>query len=86
MASRKQAPKKLPKGTLLTCVAGWDNSAANPNNPNPGATVVGGLQSEEEMMAGFVEVGMEPSTDSQVWDFFTDAPFETTSQLPGGNE
>ena len=71
-----QSPKKLPPGTLLTCVAVWDNSAANPNNPNPDATVVEGLQSEEEMMAGFVELGIEPSTDSDVWDFFTDAPLE----------
>jgi hypothetical protein len=69
-------PKTLPKGTVLTCTAVWDNSAANPNNPDPGATVIGGLQSEEEMMAGFVELAIEPSSDSEVWDFFTDAPLE----------
>jgi len=72
-------PRHLPKDTLLTCVATWDNSANNPNNPNPEATVVGGLQSEQEMMAGFVEIGIEASNDSQVWDFFIDAPIESGS-------
>jgi hypothetical protein len=70
-------PKRLPKGTLLTCRASWDNSDRNPDNPNPAATVREGLQSEEEMMAGFVELGIEASTNSEAWDFFTDAPFET---------
>ena len=78
-----EAPKKLPKGTLFTCVAAWDNSAANPDNPNPGATVMAGLQSEEEMMAGFVELGIEASTDSDVWDFFVDAPIDVTGEAGG---
>jgi hypothetical protein len=67
-----QTPKSLPKGTILICEATWDNSANNPNNPNPKVEVVGGLQSEEEMMAGFVELGIDPTSDSL--DFFTDAP------------
>jgi hypothetical protein len=75
-----ETPKKLPRGTLFTCKAAWDNSAANPNNPHPEATVVAGLQSEEEMMAGFVELGIEASTDSDVWDFFVDAPLEATAE------
>ncbi len=73
-------PKRLPEGTLLTCRASWDNSDGNPDNPNPGATVREGLQSEEEMMAGFVELGIEASTDSDVWDFFVDAPFEAPAE------
>jgi hypothetical protein len=69
-----ETPKTLPKGTLLTCSAAWDNSAGNPNNPDPGATVVGGLQSEEEMMAGFVELGIDPASTHV--SFFADAPLE----------
>jgi hypothetical protein len=81
-----ETPRHLPKGTLLTCVATWDNSAANRDNPDPGATVVDGLQSFEEMMAGFVELGIEASTDYDVRDFFVDAPIDapapgTVSQL-----
>jgi hypothetical protein len=70
------APKTLPKDTLLTCIAVWDNSAKNPNNPNPAATVVDGLQSEEEMMAGFVEVGLDPTSEVEYADLFVDAPLE----------
>jgi hypothetical protein len=75
-----EEPKRLPAGTFLICRASWDNSDRNPDNPNPAATVREGLQSEEEMMAGFVELGIEASTDSDVWDFFEDAPLEVTGE------
>ena len=46
--------KKLPKGTRLECVAHYDNSAFNPFNPDPKATVRDGQQTFNEMMNGFV--------------------------------
>jgi peroxiredoxin len=46
-------PKFLPKGTRLLCTAHYDNSASNPWNPDPTATVRFGLQSWEEMMVGY---------------------------------
>ena len=67
-----KSQKLLPKGTVLSCVAVWDNSANNPINPNPNVEVKNGLQSEDEMMAGFIELGIEPDSDS--WGLFTDAP------------
>jgi len=45
--------KQLPKGTRLECVARFDNSAFNPYNPNPKATVRNGPQTHHEMMYGF---------------------------------
>ncbi len=48
-------PKWLPRGTFLHAIGIYDNSAANPNNPNPNQTVWFGLQSEEEMFIGFFE-------------------------------
>jgi thiol-disulfide isomerase/thioredoxin len=45
--------KTLPKGTRLECVAHFDNSAFNPYNPNPKATVRNGPQTHHEMMYGF---------------------------------
>jgi thiol-disulfide isomerase/thioredoxin len=45
--------KKLPKGTRLECIAHFDNSAFNPYNPNPLATVRHGPQTYHEMMYGF---------------------------------
>ncbi len=49
-------PITLPKGTRLAAIATYDNSAANPANPDPAKTVYFGLQSEEEMMIGYYEV------------------------------
>jgi hypothetical protein len=46
--------KKLPKGTRLEAVAHYDNSAFNPYNPDPKATVRDGRQTFHEMMNGFV--------------------------------
>jgi peroxiredoxin len=46
--------KRLPKGTRLTCLAHYDNSAFNPFNPDPTATVKDGPQTYNEMLNGFV--------------------------------
>ncbi len=46
--------KKLPRGTRLEAIAHYDNSAFNPFNPDPRATVKDGLQTFHEMMNGFV--------------------------------
>jgi mono/diheme cytochrome c family protein/thiol-disulfide isomerase/thioredoxin len=46
--------KRFPKGTRLECTALFDNSAFNPFNPDPKATVRDGPQTWQEMMNGFV--------------------------------
>jgi peroxiredoxin len=48
-------PRLIPKGSVITCKATFDNSAKNPHNPNPLALVGWGDQTWEEMMIGFVE-------------------------------
>jgi thiol-disulfide isomerase/thioredoxin/mono/diheme cytochrome c family protein len=48
-------PRRLPKGSQIHCVAHFDNSKGNPNNPNPWQPVMFGLQTWEEMMVGFVD-------------------------------
>lgn len=75
-------PKLLPKGTILICKAGYDNSANNPDNPDPKAWVRGGAQSWDEMMAGFMDVAFDPSIASP--DFFRDAPVPGTASAGGG--
>jgi hypothetical protein len=72
-----QEPKPLPVGTILTSNAVFDNSANNPDNPDPSATVKQGLQSWEEMMAAVVEVAFDPSISEL--DFFRDAPVQASS-------
>ena len=42
-------PVRVPAGASLKTVAHWDNSALNPNNPNPASEVVWGQQSNQEM-------------------------------------
>jgi len=46
-------PLTLPKGTTIECVAHFDNSAANPANPDSSKTVRWGDQTWEEMMIGW---------------------------------
>jgi peroxiredoxin len=54
-------PRPLPRGTRIDCVAHFDNSAGNPANPDPAATVRWGDQTWDEMMIGYI-------------DFYDDAP------------
>jgi hypothetical protein len=49
-------PKRIPAGTVLRCSAVYDNSAANPFNPDPAATVRTGEQSADEMFNGYFEL------------------------------
>jgi hypothetical protein len=46
-------PLPIPQGTTIECVAHFDNSAGNPANPDPAATVRWGDQTWEEMMIGW---------------------------------
>jgi hypothetical protein len=50
-------PIALPKGTRVDMVAHFDNSAANPNNPNnPPVAVHWGEQTTDEMCLGFLHL------------------------------
>jgi thiol-disulfide isomerase/thioredoxin len=48
-------PIAVPKGAKVECVAHFDNSAKNPNNPDPTRDVYWGDQTWEEMMLGWIE-------------------------------
>jgi hypothetical protein len=52
---RLEKPLRLPVGTRIDCTAHFDNSTANPNNPDPTKEVRWGDQTWEEMMIGFVD-------------------------------
>jgi hypothetical protein len=51
-------PKRLPAGTLVRGIAHYDNSAGNPANPDPNATVRAGPQSTDEMFNGYFDVAL----------------------------
>jgi hypothetical protein len=64
--------KKIPAGTEIELTMTWDNSAANPANPDPTVDVVFGEPTTAEMMFGFVtyadaEIGYRPTSNG---DFF----------------
>ncbi|HEV3083867.1 MAG TPA: hypothetical protein VGY66_29060 [Gemmataceae bacterium] len=62
---RLAAPVRLPKGTRIHCTAHFDNSAANPANPDPKKRVVWGDQTWEEMMIGWVDfVWQQPEPEA----------------------
>jgi peroxiredoxin len=64
---RLAEPKAMPKGTVIECVAHFDNSANNPANPDPTAKVRWGDQTWEEMMIGYI-------------DYYFDAPISSKTQ------
>lgn len=53
-----EEPKVLPKGTRMHCVAHFDNSDDNLNNPDPTIDVRWGEQTWEEMMFGWFEMAL----------------------------
>lgn len=53
-----ETPKLLPRGTIVECTAVYDNSANNPLNPDPTATIVWGPQTWDEMMIGWLDVAV----------------------------
>ena len=67
--------KHFPKGTKIECSSHFDNSAFNPYNPNPRATITNGPQTHDEMMQGFffyisddehLDVRVDPKTGKEI--------------------
>jgi peroxiredoxin/mono/diheme cytochrome c family protein len=50
-----EKPIPLAKGTKLHCLAHYDNSSKNPNNPDPARKLFWGDQTWEEMMVGWID-------------------------------
>jgi hypothetical protein len=60
---RLREPYPMPKGSRLHCVGHFDNSAGNPNNPDPTREVRWGDQTWEEMMIGWAEFAFDRPKD-----------------------
>ena len=63
LSYRLAHPIELKAGTELECVAYFDNSRSNPNNPDADDAVHFGPQSWEEMMIGFFDVAVDARMD-----------------------
>ncbi|MCX6954473.1 MAG: redoxin domain-containing protein, partial [Verrucomicrobia bacterium] len=57
---RLAQPKRLPAGTAIRVSGAFDNSAQNPFNPNPRATVTFGEQTSDEMYIGYINYAELP--------------------------
>lgn len=56
---RLAEPLAVAKGTVVRAVAHFDNSAGNPDNPDPSATVGIGYRSDDEMMHAYLSYTVE---------------------------
>ena len=77
LSYRLAQPRFLKAGTKLQAIAWYDNSANNPHNPDPNATVVWGEQTWNEMMVGFFDVAV-PAAMSKEEFFRRRAPVSST--------
>ena len=77
LSYRLSEPRLLKAGSKLQAIAWYDNSAHNPHNPDPNATVVWGEQTWNEMMVGFFDLAV-PAGMSKEEFFRRRAPVSTT--------
>ncbi len=59
-----ETPKPLPRGTRIESTGTFDNSANNPFNPDPTATVSWGPQTWDEMMIGWFDIAVDVTPDT----------------------
>lgn len=62
---RLAKPIQVPRGAVLHVTGAFDNSPANPSNPDATRSVQFGLQSWEEMFIGFFDAAEEPEPFQQ---------------------
>jgi hypothetical protein len=72
LSYRLTEPRFVKAGSKLQAIAGYDNSANNPHNPDPNATVVWGEQTWNEMMVGFFDVAVPAGMSKE--EFFRSHP------------
>jgi peroxiredoxin len=74
----------MPKGTKMHCVAHFDNSENNLNNPDPKSAVRWGDQTWEEMMIGFYDIAV-PVTQREIEEHklpdFTPGPEQIAQRI-----
>ena len=65
--------KDVPKGTKLTFTTTWDNSSANPYNPDPTVDVRYGSPTTDEMSLGYISFINDSDDVETFFDNFTGA-------------
>ena len=72
-------PKFIPAGTKLVQANWWDNSAANPANPDPSIDVTRGEQSWEEMLFGAMSMRFLDDKEAETYRTTADTQTATTT-------
>ena len=67
LSYKAEKPIALVPGSRIEATAWFDNSANNPANPDPKATVRWGEQSWEEMMIGFYDIAVDVKYDRRTY-------------------
>ncbi len=67
LSYRLAEPLLLKKGSRLNWIATYDNSGANPRNPDPEQEVRYGFQSSDEMMIGFFDIAVDADIDKETF-------------------
>ena len=65
-------PPVLPKGSKVTVQGTFDNSTANPGNPDPTQQVRFGKQTDDEMLIGYFEYWLNDEEDPDTLDRASD--------------
>jgi len=65
---RLSEPLFVPRGSTMLGVATFDNSAANPANPDPTVAVRFGEQTWDEMMIGYMDILEASAEDRAAWE------------------
>ena len=63
--------KHVPKGSVLTFTTTWDNSAGNPDNPDPTVDVHYGDPTTDEMSVGYISFINDSDDAESFYDNFT---------------
>jgi hypothetical protein len=62
---RLAEPLRVPAGSWMLCTGAFDNSTANPHNPDPAARVHWGPQTYNEMFMGFITLAEPPAAGAK---------------------
>ncbi|HEY6390521.1 MAG TPA: thiol-disulfide isomerase [Bryobacteraceae bacterium] len=79
-----EQPITLKRGNRVGFVARYDNSANNPRNPDPSATVRWGELNDSEMISGFFDVGIDARYSIPEWIAGGPPPTTRSSTITAG--
>ena len=78
-------PIPIPAGTIVECVAHFDNSEDNPVNPDPTRDITFGDESYDEMMIGFLDFIVDEGVRPMSRQEYTDLVREESLAADPGN-